>query len=125
MKNSTTEKTSTKKFKNSEKELNNFEKTKTNKFSQHKKEEKNSTKKINKPVIKKIYTAGNILIKSKKSKNTKKENNFEEISNKLDDNISKNEKMSLFLDRNHDTSSIKMININNNIQEKNNNCNIF
>ena len=132
LKNSTTEKTSTKKFKNSEKELNNFEKTKTNKFSQHKKEEKNSTKKINKPTIKKIYTAGNILIKSKKSKNTKKENNkkikknnFEEISNKLDDNISKNEKMSLFLDRNHDTSSIKMININNNIQEKNNNCNIF
>ena len=136
--NSITEKKTSKKFKNSfnEKELNNFEKVKTNKTSYHKKEEKLSSKKNNKKAIKKGYTIGSTLYKTKKTKKSKKENNkiikkshIEDFLNKLDefnkDNISKNEKISLFLDRNHDTSGIKMININNNIQEKNNNCIIY
>ena len=80
---------------------------------------------------------GKLLYKSKKSKNLNKDKNndmkgggFENYLNKIDgvnkSNYSKNEKISLFIDKNNDISQTNMINIKNNNNEKNNNiCIIY
>ena len=81
----------------------------------------------------KIYSLGKTLFKSKKTNKFKgekgKSNDMENVLNKLDDlnkdNSSKNENISLFVDKNHDISGIKMINSKITGKEKNDKCIIY
>ena len=81
----------------------------------------------------KIYSIGKTLFKSKKTNKSKKEkvknNNMENVLNKLDeinkDDNSKNENISLFVDKNHDVSGIKMINSKSIGKERDDKCIIY
>jgi hypothetical protein len=112
-----------------------LEKSKPPNIVERYKNEKNINIKNDNNVVNniKIFSLGNTLFKSKKSNKPKKEkgsnNNMEIFLNKLDelnnDNISKNEKISIFGEKNNDASRIKMINSKNNCEEKDVKCNIY
>ena len=112
----------------------NLEKLKLNNNGLYKKEENINITKDNNVVNNiKIYSIGKTLFKSKKTNKSKKEkvknNNMENVLNKLDeinkDNNSKNENISLFVDKNHDVSDIKMINSKMTGKEKDDKCVIY
>ena len=81
----------------------------------------------------KIYSLGKTLFKSKKTNKFKgekgKSNDMENVLNKLDeinkDDNSKNENISLFVDKNHDVSGIKMINSKSIGKERDDKCIIY
>ena len=81
----------------------------------------------------KIYSIGKTSFKSKKTNKSKKEKGnsttMEDCLNKLDelnkDNNSKNENISLFVDKNHDVSGIKMINSKDKSKETDDKCKIY
>ena len=112
----------------------NLEKLKLNNIGLYKKEENINITKDNNVVNNiKIYSIGKTLFKSKKTNKSKKEkvknNNMENVLNKLDeinkDNNSKNENISLFMDKNHDVSGIKMINSKSIGKERDDKCIIY
>ena len=111
----------------------NSEKLKLNNIGIHKKKYlsiKNDNNVVNNI---KIYSIGKTSLKSKKTNKSKKEKGksttMEDCLNKLDelnkDNNSKNENISLFVDKNHDASGIKMINLKDTSKEKDDKCIIY
>ena len=108
----------------------NFEKLALNNIGLYKKEENINIKNDNNVINNiKIYSIGKALFKSKKvKKEDGKNNNMENFLNKLDelneDNNSKIENISLFEDKNHSASGIKMINLKNTDKEKDDQCTI-
>ena len=134
--NSLSELKSSKKMQNSLKffDKKNEEKLKLNNIGLYKKEENINIKNDNNIVNNiKIFSIGKTLFKSKKTNKSKKEKgkntNMENFLNKLDelnkDNNSKNENISLFVDKNHDVSGINMINSKNTGKEKDEKCTIY
>ena len=112
-----------------------LEKSKPPNIVERYKNEKNINIKNDNNVVNniKIFSLGKTLFKSKKTNKSKKEkgknNNMEIFLDKLDelnnDNNSKNEKISVFGDKNNDASRIKMINSKNNCKEKDVKCKIY
>ena len=134
--NSLSELKSSKKMQNSLKffDKKNVEKLKLNNIGLYKKEENINIKNDNNIVNNiKIFSIGKTLFKSKKTNKSKKEKgkntNMENFLNKLDelnkDNNSKNENISLFADKNHDASGIKILNSKNTGNAKDDKCIIY
>ena len=112
----------------------NCDKLKLNNIGLYKKEENININNDNNVVNNiKIYSIGKTLFKSKKTNKSKKEKGksptMDNVLNKLDelnkDNNSKNENISLFVDKNHDVSDIKMINSKMTGKEKDDKCVIY